>query len=355
MPWTWQSVPAVHRRDARARRLPALGLGAGCVRAAPARARRRRGDRERDRATGSAGRGAGLLATTPCSSPSRSSLWLSTSTFVEPGSAFFRRARDVRTSCSSRRRRRDTVRSFSQERSRARSPGSSTSPRSPPRSSHSRCVAAASFAADASAYARRRSASPFVVALPWYVKNAVLTGDPAYPVLLGWPNEQAQAEAQASFDNYGHGHSPLDLVLLPLRLLADAERFDRAEYISPLFLLFAPLALLRDQARAPSSRSRSAAAQRILVVWFFAVQDARYLVSVHAAAGGARRRRHHRARVGRQGGTDRRRRGDDVRPRRRPRGLDRATPPGSLLTRPARRARTSSCDATSRTTRRRSG
>src|SRR6266511_3375493 len=74
-----------------------------------------------------------------------------------------------------------------------------------------------------------------LVALPWYVKNLIVTGDPLYPLLRGWPNEEARAAAHDSFELYGSGHSPLDLLLLPVRLLVDGEPFDRAEFVSPLF------------------------------------------------------------------------------------------------------------------------
>jgi hypothetical protein len=115
------------------------------------------------------------------------------------------------------------------------------------------------------------------VALPWYVKNAILTGDPAYPVLLGWENEEAQQAAEDSFANYGYGHSFVDLVLLPVRLLADAEPFDRAEFITPLFLLFAPVALLERRLRRPVAIALGAVAAYV-VVWFVGVQDSRYLL-----------------------------------------------------------------------------
>jgi hypothetical protein len=116
-----------------------------------------------------------------------------------------------------------------------------------------------------------------LVALPWYVKNLIVTGDPLYPLLGGWPNEQAQAAARDSFDNYGRGHSPLDLLLLPVRLLVDGEPFDRAEFISPLFLLFAPLSLLVAGARGAAVPALAGVAAYV-VVWFVNVQDSRYLL-----------------------------------------------------------------------------
>ena len=147
-------------------------------------------------------------------------------------------------------------------------------------------VAAAVLAATAAVALRRTLnvhvaaafASPAVlVALPWYVKNAVLTGDPVYPLLRGWPNDEARAAAYDSFDNYGHGHSALDLVVLPVRLLGDAEAFDRGEFVSPLFLLFAPVALLAARGRNVVALALFAIGA-YFVIWFLGVQDARYLL-----------------------------------------------------------------------------
>jgi hypothetical protein len=115
------------------------------------------------------------------------------------------------------------------------------------------------------------------VALPWYVKNAIIKGDPGYPILLGWDNEEERDAAWETFNNFGHGHSLLDLVLLLPRLLADAELFNRAEYITPLLILFAPLALLDSRARRFAGIALAGVAVYLLV-WFSSVQDARYLL-----------------------------------------------------------------------------
>jgi hypothetical protein len=66
-------------------------------------------------------------------------------------------------------------------------------------------------------------------------------------------------------------------VLLLPRLLADAEPFNRAEYITPLLILFAPLALLDPRARRYAGLALACVAV-YLVVWFSSVQDARYLL-----------------------------------------------------------------------------
>jgi len=120
------------------------------------------------------------------------------------------------------------------------------------------------------------------IALPWYVKNAILTGNPVYPFVFGGANPEATEAAFESFESYGHGQSALDLLLLPARMLADAEAFDRGEFISPLFLLFAPLAFLYRPARRP------AAVVWILGIaftlsWFFGSQHSRFLVPLMPA------------------------------------------------------------------------
>lgn len=122
------------------------------------------------------------------------------------------------------------------------------------------------------------------LALPWYVKNAILTGDPVYPLLRGWPNAEAEAAARESFDNYGYGRSLADLAALPFRLLADAERFDRGAFVSPLFLLFAPLALFRRRGRSAIAAVLAALGAYVLM-WFAGVQDSRYLLIAMPVAG----------------------------------------------------------------------
>ena len=83
--------------------------------------------------------------------------------------------------------------------------------------------------------------------------------------------------ARASFEDFGHGTSLLDLILLPFRLLGDAEAFDRAEFASPLLLLFAPLALLAPRARRIVAVALALCAAYGLA-WFVGSQHARYLL-----------------------------------------------------------------------------
>jgi hypothetical protein len=114
------------------------------------------------------------------------------------------------------------------------------------------------------------------VALPWYVKNAVLTGNPFYPHVFGGLNSSASSELTNTMQTFGHGHSVLDFVLLPARLLADARPFDGGQYLSPLFLVFAPIALFL-RARV-AVRVAWAGVLLYVLVWFVTTQQARFLV-----------------------------------------------------------------------------
>jgi xanthosine utilization system XapX-like protein len=119
------------------------------------------------------------------------------------------------------------------------------------------------------------------VGLPWYVKNAVLTGNPFYPHLFGGLNSSASSELSYTKQSFGHGHGVLDFVLLPARLLADAKPFDGGQYLSPLFLVFAPVALFL-RARV-AVRVAWAAVLLYVVVWFVTTQQARFLVPLMPA------------------------------------------------------------------------
>jgi hypothetical protein len=115
------------------------------------------------------------------------------------------------------------------------------------------------------------------VALPWYIKNAVLTGNPFYPHLFGGLNESAQGELSYTMQTFGYGRSALDLVLLPARLLVAAKPFDGGQYLSPLFVIFAPLALIASR-RRPSLLVAFGGVLLYVAIWFVTTQQARFLV-----------------------------------------------------------------------------
>jgi hypothetical protein len=121
-------------------------------------------------------------------------------------------------------------------------------------------------------------APALAVALPWYVKNAVLTGNPFYPHLFGGLNASAASELTSTMETFGHGHSVGDFALLPATLLVDGKSFDGGQYLSPLFLLFAPLALFL---RARGAIVLAWAGVLLYVVlWFVTSQQARFLVPI---------------------------------------------------------------------------
>ncbi len=152
-------------------------------------------------------------------------------------------------------------------------------------------VAAVALAVAGALLARRRLRTievlafglpAIAIALPWYVKNAIQTGNPVYPLLFGGLNREAAASLDQTLHSYGYGRSALDALLLPVQLLARADAFDRGDFLSPLFLVFAPLAFLAPRARRPAGAVWTA----ILLyaaVWFFSSQQARFLVQLMPA------------------------------------------------------------------------
>jgi len=115
------------------------------------------------------------------------------------------------------------------------------------------------------------------VALPWYLKNAVQTGNPLYPFVFGGLNEDAQRSIEGGIREHGHGRGPVDALLLPFRLLASGNDFDRGSWLSPLPLLFAPLCLL-DARRRRRCVPVLAAALVFVLCWFSTSQQARFLL-----------------------------------------------------------------------------
>jgi hypothetical protein len=115
------------------------------------------------------------------------------------------------------------------------------------------------------------------VALPWYVKNALLTGNPFYPFVFGGLNAAAAGELSATTQTFGYGHGLVDFLLLPARLLAAAKPFDGGQYLSPLFLIFAPVALLLNRTRA-AIFAAAGGVMLYVVAWFLTTQQARFLL-----------------------------------------------------------------------------
>jgi hypothetical protein len=116
-----------------------------------------------------------------------------------------------------------------------------------------------------------------LVALPWYLKNLAQTGNPLYPFVFGGVNEYAERWIDSGIHEHGHGRGPLDALLLPFRLLAEGDDFDRGSWLSPLLLLFAPVSLL-DERRRRACALALAAVLVYLAAWFATSQQARFLL-----------------------------------------------------------------------------
>ena len=118
-----------------------------------------------------------------------------------------------------------------------------------------------------------------LVALPWYVKNLVQTGNPLYPFVFGGLNEYAQAWIDSAIHEHGHGRGPVDALLLPFRLLGAGDDFDRGSWLSPLLLVFAPLALF-DERRRRWGAVALGAGLVYAASWFATSQQARFLLPI---------------------------------------------------------------------------
>jgi hypothetical protein len=75
--------------------------------------------------------------------------------------------------------------------------------------------------------------------LPWLIKNAILIGDPVFPVISSLLGRWGQGIAQANWHHFGMGYRPLDYVLLPWRMTF-SDRFGITRP-GPLFLILLPV------------------------------------------------------------------------------------------------------------------
>jgi hypothetical protein len=118
-----------------------------------------------------------------------------------------------------------------------------------------------------------------LVASPWYVKNWVFTGNPLFPFIFGGASEDVIASIEGTVTDFGYGESPLDALLLPIRLLIDSEAFDGSGWLSPLVLLVPPFALLNRSLRTGIAIAL-VASLFFVGCWFFTAQQARFLIPV---------------------------------------------------------------------------
>lgn len=116
--------------------------------------------------------------------------------------------------------------------------------------------------------------------LPWYLRAYVLTGNPFYPFAAQVFGDNPDiTPVRWVFEHYGMGHSALDLLLAPWRLLTSGARFENGQHLSPLPILLAPLILARAASQG-ENRSLLGASMLMFVFWLASAHIARYLIPV---------------------------------------------------------------------------
>ena len=133
-------------------------------------------------------------------------------------------------------------------------------------------------------------AAAALVAGPWYLRNWLSLGSPVYPpppFLMPYfqvtaipPQALQRWAARIWFEGSGMGRSPLDFLLLPVRLTYRSANFlNGAGGIGLTPLAFAPFGLLSLR-REWFVRALVAFALLQTVAWFVVEQDARFLIHV---------------------------------------------------------------------------
>ncbi len=112
----------------------------------------------------------------------------------------------------------------------------------------------------------------------WFARAWVLTGNPIFPLLNGifrssyWP-----ADNVTGFTQFGMGTTPLDLLLIPVRVTLFPARFVEQGNLGVAYLALFPIAILAIvQRRVPSWLWGTVLAGGLL--WFFASGNLRYLL-----------------------------------------------------------------------------
>ncbi len=116
---------------------------------------------------------------------------------------------------------------------------------------------------------------------PWYVYNAVTSGNPVFPFFgqlfgYGFWNADDLRDQLADMARYGMGKSFSALLALPWNLNVHRYRFNMTAPLSPWYLVLSPLALGAGVSE-PRLRGFLAIALAYTLFWFATVQEARYL------------------------------------------------------------------------------
>jgi hypothetical protein len=127
-----------------------------------------------------------------------------------------------------------------------------------------------------------------LVALPWYLKNWLLGGNPVYPFYFGgseWDMERLDL-LMAHLDSFGVGRSFLDYVLLPWNLYARSGSFGVFGTIIEIPGLLFPLVLLYPLARRYAKMDQVVVLVLLrFVLWSLGSQQTRFLLPLFPALG----------------------------------------------------------------------
>jgi hypothetical protein len=116
----------------------------------------------------------------------------------------------------------------------------------------------------------------------WYVKNAVVAGNPVYPLLFGgrWVTPYAETAIRSVDDAYGVPHGLLRLPILPVDLLVHGAAFDRGQYVGVGIFLGAAAAVLVCRTRLLALLVAGSIVY--LIAWEVQAPQARFLLPVLA-------------------------------------------------------------------------
>lgn len=116
----------------------------------------------------------------------------------------------------------------------------------------------------------------FALALPWYLRNVGLTGNPVYPVGNHW---LGLPERPLAADRYGYGSDLLHLLTSPFDLVWRGDAFDKGWAVGPAYLALIPMGI----AVTWSSKAGRTACFLLLswwVMWYFSSPQTRLLLPI---------------------------------------------------------------------------
>ncbi len=125
-----------------------------------------------------------------------------------------------------------------------------------------------------------------LVAAPWYARQALVLGNPVWPMYLGGRDWDATRVEQLTYfvAQYGTGHGWADWLLLPWNVYAHAWRFGHVPgAYPPVLALAAPLALLVPRSAGAASRWLLLIVAGAAVLWARGWQDLRFLLTIYPA------------------------------------------------------------------------